>query len=197
MEGESDCWTGWVYGLPVLGAPGKSIWPLSWAEYIKGLQVYVWQEPEAQDFVRRVLATAPELHYIVAPDGVKDISEAHIQGLDVPRWLEGLKVTAESGKELKERESNAQMATAYEVARHVIEADDPLELAAETIRGLGYGGDLKPAKITYLAATSRLLDMRPGAMPVHLLLMGPPSAGKNYTVNRVLMLLPPESVITD
>ena len=33
-------------------------------------------------------------------------------------------------------------------------------------------------------------------MPVHLLLMGPPSAGKNYTVNRVLMLLPPEAVIT-
>ena len=196
VEGESDCWTGWVYGLPVLGAPGKSIWPLSWAQYLKGLQVYVWQEPEAQDFVRRVLATAPELHYIVAPEGIKDISEAHIQGLDIPKWLEGLKATAESGKELKERESNTQMAAAYEAARHVIEADDPLELAAETIRGLGYGGDLEPAKITYLAATSRLLDMRPGAMPVHLLLMGPPSAGKNYTVNRVLMLLPPEAVIT-
>jgi hypothetical protein len=196
VEGESDCWTGWFYGLPVLGAPGKSIWPLSWAEYLKGLQVYVWQEPQARDFVHRVLATAPELHYIVAPDGIKDISEAHIQGVDIPRWLEDLKSTAESGKELKERESNAQMAAAYEAARHVIEADDPLELAAETIRGLGYGGDLKPAKITYLAATSRLLDMRPGAMPVHLLLMGPPSAGKNYTVNRVLMLLPPEAVIT-
>ena len=196
VEGESDCWTGWVYGLPVLGAPGKSIWPLSWGEYLKGLQVYVWQEPEAQDFVRRVLATAPELHYIIAPDGIKDISEAHIQGVDIPRWLEDLKATAESGKELKERESNAQMAAAYEAARHVIEADDPLELAAETIRGLGYGGDLKPAKITYLAATSRLLDMRLGAMPVHLLLMGPPSAGKNYTVNRALMLLPPEAVIT-
>jgi hypothetical protein len=196
VEGESDCWTGWVYGLPVLGAPGKSIWPPSWMEYLKGLQVYVWQEPEAQDFVLRVLATAPELHYILAPDGIKDISEAHIQGLDVPKWLEDLKAKAESGKELKERESNTQMATAYKAARHVIEADDPLELAADTIRGLGYGGDLKPAKITYLAATSRLLDMRPGAMPVHLLLMGPPSAGKNYTVNRVLMLLPPEAVIT-
>ena len=32
VEGESDSWTGCVYGLPALGAPGKSIWPLSWAE---------------------------------------------------------------------------------------------------------------------------------------------------------------------
>ncbi|MFC1938411.1 hypothetical protein ACFLWH_01990, partial [Chloroflexota bacterium] len=76
----------------------------------------------------------------------------------------------------------AQIAAAYEAAHHVIQADDPLEPVADAIRGLGYGGDLKPAKITYLAATSRLLDMRPGAMPVHLLLMGPSSAGINYTL---------------
>ena len=42
------------------------------------------------------------------------------------------------------------MAAAYKAARHVIEADDPLELAAETIRGLGYGGDLNRLKLPTL-----------------------------------------------
>ena len=193
VEGESDCWTCWHYGIPALGAPGKSVWPMPWGEYIEGLEVYVWQEPEAEDFVLRVLKSAPSLRYITAPDGIKDISEAHIQGFDIPSWLEGLKAKAESGQALKARATNEGLARAYTEARRVIEADDPLELVQGAIRGLGYGGDLKPALITYLAVTSRLLEMRPGAMPDHLLLMGPPSAGKNYTLGRVLILLPVET----
>lgn len=193
VEGESDCWTCWYHGIPAIGAPGKGIWPAAWAEYLNGLEVYVWQEPEAQDFTMRVLATAPDLRYIPAPDGAKDISEAHIQGIDVPAWLNGLKVKAESGKVIKERTANAQLAAAYEAARHVIQTDDPLKLVENAIRGLGYGGDLKPPVVTYLAVTSRLLDMRPGAMPVHLLLAGLPSSGKNYTLSRVLTLLPEEA----
>jgi len=193
VEGESDCWTCWHYGIPALGAPGKSIWPITWAEYLTGLEVYVWQEPGAQDFPLRILATAPELKYIPAPDGIKDISEAHIQGLDVPEWLERLKSEAQSAKALKEQTVDAQIEVAYEAARHVIQADDPLVLVADAIKALGYGGDLKPAMISYLAVTSRLLDMRVGAMPVHILLIGPSSAGKNYTISRVLKLLPDEA----
>ena len=193
VEGESDCWTCWIHDIPVLGAPGKSIWPASWGEYLKGLEVYVWQEPDAEDFVLRVFPTAPELHYIPAPDGIKDISEAHIQGLNVPLWLEGLKTEAKSGKALKDHAASTEIAVACEAAQHIIRADDPLEVVAAAIRGLGYGGDTKPVLITYLAVTSRVLEMRPGAMPVHLLLMGLPSSGKNYTLSRVLILLPEDA----
>lgn len=193
VEGESDCWTCWYYGIPVLGAPGKSVWPPAWGEYLKGLKVFNWQEPEAQDFTLRVLASAPDCRFIRAPGGPKDISEAHIQGLDVPSWLEGLRVKAESGQALKARDDNERLAQFYTEAKAVIEAEDPLELVKDAIRELGYGGDLKPALITYLAATSRLLEMRPGAMPVHVLLTGPSSAGKNYTMSRVLILLPEEA----
>ncbi|MFC1945466.1 hypothetical protein ACFLWF_01790, partial [Chloroflexota bacterium] len=111
----------------------------------------------------------------------------------IPSWLEGLKANAESGKASKELAENNSLEAAYKAACNVIQADDPLELVADAIRGLGYGGDLKPAKITYLAVTSRLLHMRPGAMPVHLLLKGLSSAGKNYTLGRVLALLPAEA----
>ena len=193
VEGESDQWTLCYHGIPALGAPGKGIWPVSWAEYLKGLDVYVWQEPGAEDFTIRLLASAPDLRYIQAPDGVKDISEAHIQGLDIPIWLEELKAKGESGQELKQRYDNKRLSQLYHEAKTVIEAEDALELIADAIRGLGYGGDLKPALIVYLSATSRLSAMREGAMPVHLLLTGLSSSGKNFTLGRVLALLPSEA----
>jgi len=176
-----------------MGAPGKGIWPVSWAEYLKGLEVFVWQEPEATDFVLRVLNSAPDLRFIRAPDGIKDISEAHIQRHDVPVLLEELKAKAESGQELKAGYDNERLEQLYTEAKAVIEAEDPLELVKDAIRSLGYGGDIRPAIIVYLAVTSRLLAMRDGAMPVHLLIMGISSSGKNYTLSRVLILLPAEA----
>ncbi len=47
----------------------------------------------------------------------------------------------------------------------------------QEIRNLGYGGDTRPALITYLAASSRLLAMRQGTMPVHLPLVGEVGVG--------------------
>jgi hypothetical protein len=193
VEGESDCWTAWLLGIPAIGAPGKGIWPPSWGEYLKGLEVYGWQEPSAEDFTLRVLKSAPDLWVIPALDGIKDISEAYIQGHDVSALIEELKPKAESGQALKARYDNERLAQLYIEAKAVIEAEDPLELIKNAIQGQGYGGDLKPAVITYLAVTSRLLAMRRGAMPVHLVLTGLSSSGKNYTVDSVLALLPAEA----
>ena len=193
VEGESDCWTAWLHNIPALGAPGKGIWPTSWGEYLKGLEVYVWQEPVAEDFVLRVLKSAPDLRFITAPEGIKDISEAHIQRHDIPALIEELKAKAESGQALKAQYDNERLAQLYIEAKAVIEAEDPLELIKEAIRGVGYGGDLKPALITYFAATSRLLIMRAGAMPVHLLLTGQSTTGKSYTKDTIKRLLPSEA----
>ncbi|MGH2454150.1 MAG: DUF3854 domain-containing protein [bacterium] len=78
-------------------------------------------------------------------------------------------------------------------AAPVLEAHDPLVLVEGALRSGGYGGDLRPAMITYLASTTRVLAGRSGTMPAHLLLVGPPGAGKNYTINAILRLLPPEA----
>ncbi len=193
VEGESDCWTCWFYGIPAIGAPGKSVWPLVWGEYVKGLEIYVWQEPGAQDFTLRVLASALDLRFIKAPDGIKDINHAHIQGLEVPVWLEELKTKAEYGEVLKVQYKNERLRRLYHEAKAVIEAEDPLELVEVAIRELGYGGDLTPPQITYLAMTSRTLEVRDGAMLVHLLLSGQSSSGKSYTLVVVLKLLPSEA----
>ena len=193
VEGESDCWTLWYYKLPALGIPGKSVWQKEWAEYFTGLEIYLWQEPDAEDLTLRLLKDIPELKVIKPPEGIKDISEAQIQGKDIPSLLDELKKAARSGQKIKEELNNKEAGEYYRKAKAVIESDDPLKAVEEEIKRLGYGGDIKPALVSYLAATSRLLAMRSGTMPVHLLLTGPSSSGKSYTLSIVKQLLPPNA----
>jgi len=177
-----------------LGIPGKGTWQSKWKEYIEGLNVYLWQEPDAEDLPLRVLPDCPELNVITAPDGIKDISEAHIQGLDIPSWIAGLPV--EQAKAIKSCNDTQRLKDTYSEAKDIIESNAPLTLIREEIEALGYGGDLKPAMITYLAMTSRLLAMREGAMPVHLLLKGPSSSGKSYTMGIIRKTLPEEAYVS-
>jgi len=75
----------------------------------------------------------------------------------------------------------------------VLAAEDPLDLVEASIRAHGYGGDTRPVMIAYCGMTSRVLAMRFGAMPAHLLFLGPASAGKSYTVQTCTRLLPAEA----
>jgi hypothetical protein len=64
VEGETDCWTGWKYDLPVLGLPGKNIWKSEWADHLRrdGFQVYLWLEPDAgMDVVAGIAKDHPAL----------------------------------------------------------------------------------------------------------------------------------------
>ena len=79
-------------------------------------------------------------------------------------------------------------------AATVLEHSDPIELVKDAAKALGYGGKIETVVIVYLAITSRLLAMRRGSMPVHLILIGQPSAGKSFAVGTVINLLPKEAV---
>jgi energy-coupling factor transporter ATP-binding protein EcfA2 len=195
VEGETDCWTAWLHDIPALGVPGKSTWQATWTKHLAGLAVYVWQEPGAQDLTRHMAADVPHLRVIVAPDGIKDLNTAHVAGLDVPALLEELKAAAVPAVELAQAERDTKQRELFAQAHPILEADDPLAEVEQAIRALGYAGDLKPALIVYLAFTARLLVMRPGAMPVHLLLIGPPGSGKTYTLQTVLRLMPEEAYV--
>ena len=194
VEGESDCWTAWYHGLPALGIPGKATWRSEWSHYLESLEVYLWQEPDASDLTERVMKDIPNLRVIAAPQDIKDISAAHLHGEDIPSFLETLKANAISAATITKERASAALNELRRRAATVLEAaEDPLDLIGNAIAELGYGGDLRPALICYLAATSRLLKMRPGAMPVHLLLIGPSSAGKSWTWGVVCLLLPGEA----
>jgi hypothetical protein len=193
VEGESDCWTLWQHGLPALGMPGKSTWKSSWAAELAGLDMYLWQEPDAPELPARIAADMPGLKVIKAPDAYKDISEAHILGEDVPALIDRLKANAVAFAVMRRETASAHLAALEEQAAPVLAHPDPLELVEKAIRALGYGGDIKLPVIVYGAATSRLLELRPGNMPVHLLLKGPASSGKSYTVIVVRRLLPEDA----
>jgi hypothetical protein len=75
-------------------------------------------------------------------------------------------------------------------AAPILAAADPLEVFGAAVRTAGYGGDPGPALLTYLVAASRVLGVRRGEMLPHLLLVGPPGAGKNYLIQTILQFLP-------
>lgn len=193
VEGETDCWTCWLHGIPALGIPGKSTWKPAWAELLKGLTVYLWQEPDAPELPGKILKDIRSLKVIQAPEGFKDLNEAHLKGEDVLALLDKLKAAAIPAETLRQEERAAKVKELEEAASAVLLAPDPLALVRQAFLLQGYGGDVGQPVIAYLAATSRLLEMRPGAMPVHLLLVAQASAGKSYLLGTVLRFLPNEA----
>jgi hypothetical protein len=164
-EGESDTWTGWHYKVPTLGIPGKSTWKSEWAEHLEGLDVYLWVEPDANDLIARVGADLPGLRVIRAPEGVKDISEAHLNGKNVADLIETLKADATIAQDLLRLQANERASELRERAAAVLGLPDPIDAVRQAI-ATRYGGDEHNPLIVYLAATTRLLSMQGQCLPI-------------------------------
>ena len=67
VEGETDCWTCWPHGISVLGLPGKDTWKPAWAKLLKGLTVYLWQEPDAPELPGKILQSHSHLEGYTSP----------------------------------------------------------------------------------------------------------------------------------
>jgi hypothetical protein len=192
VEGESDTWTGWFHDNPVIGAPGKTNWRDEWGRDLDGVALVVWQEPGASDFPERIGKSRPDLTVIESPP-YKDLSEAHLKGENVPALVERLRAAARPWVTIAAERLDARRSELRAKAQAVLDHPDPLELVKQAILQQSYGGDLDPPMLVYLAISSRVLALRRGSMPVHLLLLGESSAGKSYTVRVVIGLLPPEA----
>jgi hypothetical protein len=190
VEGETDCWTSWAHDLPALGIPGKSTWKAEWAEHFRGVKVFLWQEPDAPELPAKIGKDLPDLMVIRPPEGLKDLNEAHVKGEDIPALVEMLKAQAIPASSIIKAQADKRLAELRKAAGPVLALADPLQEVQRALQVMGFGGDPTPALITYLSVTSRLLAMRPGAMPVHLLLFGQASAGKSYVLQIVLRLFP-------
>ncbi len=195
VEGESDVWTARHHGIvPVVGIPGKATWKPEWAALFTGLTVYFWQEPGASDLTAKLAADFPDLRVFVPPEGFKDLSAAHLAGQDVPALIAHIRATARPYADLRDEETRATLAALRAEAAPALAAQDPLGLVVTAARSQGYGGDATALQLAYLSATSRVLKLRNGAIPFHLMLVGPPSSGKSYAVKLALGFLPPQAV---
>jgi hypothetical protein len=92
VEGESDAQTLWMYDLPALGIPGATNWKSEWVEYLEKFTVYIWQEPDegGQTFVNKITKDIPGAYIITPPADLKDISDCHQSGMDIPELMADL-----------------------------------------------------------------------------------------------------------
>jgi len=80
-EGGTDYATLDYAGFPVLGVPGASTWDDQWAYYVRGLDVYLFQEPDqgGDTLLAKLLASNIKVRVITPPEGAKDATELRAQ----------------------------------------------------------------------------------------------------------------------
>jgi hypothetical protein len=191
VEGESDCHTLWYYEIPALGIPGVNNWRDGWAAYLDGLErIYAIIEPDhGGDTLREKLtrcdALRERLHLLELGEH-KDPSALHLPDLD--RFRERFEVALRDAKPLIQLEragAEAASREAWETCWELAQEPDILGRFAAELAQSGVAGEVRIAKLLYLAVTSRLLQR-----PVSIALKGPSSGGKSYVVERVLSFVP-------
>jgi hypothetical protein len=87
--------------------------------------------------------------------------------------------------ELERAEARATSQEAWEHCNELAKAPNILERFAADLAQSGVAGEVRTAKLLYLAVTSRLLEK-----PVSIALKGPSSGGKSYLTEQVLRFFP-------
>jgi hypothetical protein len=199
-EGESDAQTFWFHDIPALGIPGAGNWKPEWVQPggllagLAGLTVYVWRESDrgGETFAQRVAESLPDCRILTPPQGRKDISDCLLAGDDVPALVARLKANARAWRalqaELEAERLNAEAGRARQQAAALLAAPDILEEFGALCRTMGLVGEERTVKLLYLAVTSRLLER-----PISVVVKGPSSGGKSYTVESVLKSFPPSA----
>ena len=84
VEGESDSHTLWYHEFPALGVPGASVFQPAWVELLRGLELYIFKEPDVsgETFIRKVCEALSKMKfegnvYSLHLLDAKDPSELH------------------------------------------------------------------------------------------------------------------------
>lgn len=193
-EGQSDCHTLWHCGIPALGLPGAGGgWAGLTPELLAGIgTIDVVLEPDTGgEAVMRRLAGMPwrdRAQLVRMPTEHKDPSALHVadpEGFG-GAWQSLIDV-AEPYAEYEHRELQRHGSAAWELCRELAVSPDILSRVAGTVAALGVAGEGRAVRLLYLAVVSRLLVQ---GRPVSIALKGPSSAGKSFTAEQVLKLLP-------
>jgi hypothetical protein len=194
VEGESCAQTAWLHGFPALGLPGANAWKEERdAGYLEGISaVYVLIEPDrGGDAVLRWLSASriSERVRLVRLLEVKDVSELYLA--DRRQFAERFEVALQSAVPWAEQERVAaeiRTQRAWDRASPLASRPRILDEFEHELERAGVVGERRNAKLLYLALTSRLL-----ARPVSVVVKGPSSGGKSYTVESVCRFFPAEA----
>ena len=195
VEGESDAQTLWFHGFPAVGVPGASTWRSEWSGHLDGIErIYLIAEPDqggAALWERMAASPIKERLYRVSLGDFKDASELHLD--DPERALERITQAlggAVSFMDIAESEALERSRGAWEICEELANEERILDRFGEDIKRSGLAGESKAARLVYLALNSRHLDAK---QLVNIVVKGPSSAGKTYTVEKVLEFYPEDA----
>lgn len=81
VEGQSDCWTGWIHDIPTVGIPGANGWNQDWTQRFESISnVFVIKEPDkaGATLVEKLEKSFKErLRVVELP--AKDLNELYLQ----------------------------------------------------------------------------------------------------------------------
>jgi hypothetical protein len=193
VEGESDAHALWTFSIPCLGLPGAGTWNEQRdAAHLDDLPViYVMREPDqGGDAMLAWLAKSRirERARIVEIPGFKDPSALYLDDPDrFQARFQAALAAARPWTELAHAAAQQEATEAYQAAAALLHDPALLGRIGEVMQARGYAGDVRPAQLVYVAATSRLLER-----PQNVAVVSPSAAGKNATVDAALELIPPE-----
>jgi hypothetical protein len=192
-EGESDAQTLWLHDEPALGLPGANSWREEWVAWLERIErVYVVVEPDRGGEAVRKWVDESKLRdrvWLTKMGDEKDPSGLYLEARTtfVKSWralLEG----AVAWSDLISQGRHERERSAWEACKELAHAPDILGRFAEAIEQRGVVGELRVAKLVYLAMTSRVLSR-----PVSVVVKGPSSAGKSFLVEQTLEFFPEAS----
>jgi hypothetical protein len=191
VEGESDAQTLWLHDIPAVGIPGAASWRDDRdAKHFADIQkIYVVIEPDkGGEALRAALAKSSirDRVHLIELDGIKDVSELHVK--DPEQFKARLKEARQAAVPLTdvlEAAANAEMRAAQAECASLSKQADILTAFAEAYEKCGAVGEVRLAKIIYLALVTRFLER-----PVSVAVKGPSAAGKSFNLDIVLRFFP-------
>nr|BDD45666.1 hypothetical protein 14 [Desulfobacterales bacterium] len=190
-EGESDCHTLWYHGYEALGVPGANSWNEERdAGYFADIgTVYVIDEGDhgARSMKKWISESSIRDRVRFVDLGpYKDPSQLHIAGsAQFKERFESCLAASTPFHYLQDEQHTLLLQESLSRCQELSRQKDILSVFAEHLPDLGFAGDPGPAKLIYLALTTRILS-RPTSIAVD----GPSSAGKSFLVDTVLRFMP-------
>ena len=194
VEGESDCHAAWFHKIPAVGLPGAANWRDERdARHLDGIdKVYIVVEPDTGgQAVLNWLSTSviKDRAHLIEFGEHKDLADLHLAAgpLFDAIWQTAL-ANALPFTVIDAESAEAEHKRAAEACSHLVGDRDILAKFSEAVAAAGVVGETKPAKLIYLALTSRFFSR-----PISVVLKGPSSAGKSFTTERVLDFFPEDA----
>ena len=194
VEGATDAQTLWSHDLHALGLAGASAWHPEWDAYVDDFNtIYVVLEPDHGGETVYTWITRSRFRdrvRFIRINGEKDPSDLYVRepGNFRSRWKDAVD-QAVPWATLDQERRNSEATAHFSPAALLLHDPHLLDRIAETMRTLGYAGDLSTPKLVYLALTSRELER-----PQNLVVIAPSAAGKNRAVDAAVALMPPEAI---